>query len=181
MTKSLPKVITKKSKRRGRGFGSGRGGHTVGRGTKGQKSRSSLGILFEGVKVKKSLLRRLPLRRGKGKFKARAKPIIVKLSYLNLFPVGSKVDINSLADKGIVSREDAQKLGVKILGDGEIKKRLTIEVPISANASKKIEKAKGKVAKKEHKAPASRGQKPKRKIESSGSGKTKSKKTVKNN
>lgn len=152
MTTSLPKVITKKSKRRGRGFGSGRGGHTVGRGTKGQKSRSNLGILFEGVKVKKSLLRRLPLRRGKGKFKARAKPIIVKLSYLNLFPAGSKVDINSLADKGIVLREDAQKLGVKILGDGEIKKRLTIEVPISTNASKKIEKAKGKVVKKKAKA-----------------------------
>lgn len=60
----LPKVKTKSSKRLGRGYGSGKGGHTSSRGMKGQKSRRKMGILFEGVKMKKSLLRRLPLTRG---------------------------------------------------------------------------------------------------------------------
>lgn len=67
----LPKVITKSRKRVGRGIGSGKGGHTVGRGQKGQKSRGKIGILFEGVKMKKSFLKRLPLSRGKGKFHPR--------------------------------------------------------------------------------------------------------------
>lgn len=64
----LPKVITKKRKRVGRGMGSGKGSHTSGRGQKGQKARGSVSILFEGMKMKKSLLKRLPLMRGKGKF-----------------------------------------------------------------------------------------------------------------
>jgi ribosomal protein L15 len=64
----LPKVVTKSKKRIGRGRGTGKGGHTVGRGQKGQSSRGKIGILFEGVKMKKSLLKRLPLARGKGKF-----------------------------------------------------------------------------------------------------------------
>lgn len=156
MTTKLPKVNTRKSKRRGRGFGSGRGGHTVGRGMKGQKSRGDLNILFEGVKVKKSQLKRLPLRRGKGRFKAKTKPIIVKLSLLNLFPAGAKVSLDSLVNKGIVRKDDAYKLGVKILGDGDIKKRLTVEVSTSKSAARKIEKAKGKVvsAKEEKKSKA---------------------------
>lgn len=145
MTKKLPKTLTKKKKRVGRGYGSGKGGHTVGRGQKGQKSRKKIGVLFEGVKVKKSFIKRLPLRRGKGKFKARAKPIIIKLSYLNLVRSGAKVNINTLVEFGIVKKEDAEKYGVKILGDGEVKKKLTIEVPISNSAAKKIEKAGGKI------------------------------------
>jgi large subunit ribosomal protein L15 len=64
----LPKVVQKSKKRVGRGIGSGKGGHTSGRGQKGQKSRGKIGILFEGMKMKKSLLKRLPKMRGKGKF-----------------------------------------------------------------------------------------------------------------
>ena len=62
---NLPKTISKRKKRLGRGYGSGKGGHTVGRGQKGQKTRGKIGVLFEGIKVKKSLLKKLPLRRGK--------------------------------------------------------------------------------------------------------------------
>src|SRR3990170_1580964 len=91
MKEKLKKVVTGRRKRLGRGYGSGKGGHTVGRGQKGQKSRRAMGILFEGVKMKKSFVKRLPLRRGKGRFKAKNKPIIVKLGYLNLIPNGSKV------------------------------------------------------------------------------------------
>jgi len=61
-------------KRLGRGYGSGKGGHTSGRGQKGQKSRTNLHILFEGLKVKKSTIKKFPLLRGKGKFLAKPKP-----------------------------------------------------------------------------------------------------------
>lgn len=65
---NLPKVVQRSKKRLGRGYGSGKGGHTSSRGQKGQGSRGKIGILFEGVKMKKSFLKRLPLARGKGKF-----------------------------------------------------------------------------------------------------------------
>ena len=51
----LPKIVKRKKKRVGRGYGSGKGGHTAGRGQKGQKSRTNIGILFEGLKVRKSI------------------------------------------------------------------------------------------------------------------------------
>ncbi len=141
----LPKIVAKRSKRLGRGIGSGRGGHTVGRGQKGQKSRGKINILFEGVKVKKSLIKKLPLARGKNKNKPRPKPIIIKLAYLNLLPTGSRVNLELLIKEGIVKAEDAKKFGIKILGDGEVGKKLIIEVPISKSAARKIEKAGGKI------------------------------------
>ena len=143
----LPKTNTKKKKRVGRGYGSGKGGHTVGRGTKGQKSRSKIGILFEGVKMKKSLIKRLPLRRGKGKFKAKKKPLVIKLSYLNILPAKTKVDLEALVKNGIVKEDDAKRYGVKILGGGKLEKKLSVAVPISKPAAKQVEKVGGKVIK----------------------------------
>ena len=67
----LPKVVAKSKKRVGRGMGSGKGSHTSSRGQKGQKSRGTIGVLFEGMKMRKSYLKRLPLMRGKGKFHAK--------------------------------------------------------------------------------------------------------------
>lgn len=142
---TLPKVKERKAKRIGRGRGSGKGGHTVGRGQKGQKARGSIGILFEGVKVKKSLIKKLPLQRGKGKNKGKVKPIVVKLAYLNLLPAGSRINLETLVKQGIVKRQDAEESGLKILGDGEIAKKFTVEIPISKSAAKKIEAAGGKV------------------------------------
>jgi len=141
----LPKTTSKKKKRVGRGYGSGKGGHTTTRGMKGQKSRSKVGLLFEGTKMRKSLIRRLPMLRGKGKFKShKKKPIIVNVKYLNLLKSGSKVNINNLIKNNIVGKE-AKEVGVKILGDGELKKKLTVELPVSKGAKKKIEKAGGKI------------------------------------
>lgn len=71
MNTRLPKVVAKSKKRVGRGMGSGKGSHTSGRGQKGQKSRGTIGVLFEGMKMRKSYLKRLPLMRGKGKFHAK--------------------------------------------------------------------------------------------------------------
>lgn len=70
---NLPKTKARAGKRVGRGYGSGKGGHTVGRGQKGQKTRGKIHPLFEGQKNKKSLVQRLPLLRGKGKLKAKKK------------------------------------------------------------------------------------------------------------
>ena len=146
MTK-FPKIVTSRKKRVGRGYGSGQGGHTVGRGQKGQKSRRKIGVLFEGVKMKKSFIKRLPLGRGKGKFKPKNKPIIVKIDYLNLLTSGATVSLNSLIDGGIVDKNVAYKFGVKILGGGVLNKKLKVELPISKSAAKQVEKAGGEVLK----------------------------------
>lgn len=143
----LPKVVGKKAKRVGRGYGSGKGGHTTGRGQKGQKARSGVAVLFEGMKVKKSLIKRLPFRRGKDKFKAQAKPVIIKLAALELLPSGSKVNMDLLIKEGIVDAADAKSFGVKILGDGKISKKFNVEVPISKHAAKAVEQAGGKIVK----------------------------------
>ena len=144
----LPKIVTKKKKIIGRGPGSGKGGHTVGRGHKGQKAREKIPLTFTGTKIKKSLLKRLPLQRGKGKLKSlKPKPIIVNLKYLSLFKEGETVSLDSLIKKGIVDEKEAKKFGVKILGDGEIKIPLKVALTCSKKATEKIEKAGGKIVK----------------------------------
>jgi len=142
----LPKTTTRKKKRLGRGYGSGKGGHTVGRGAKGLKARGKVPLTFDGTKIKKSFLKRLPLQRGKGKFKSlKPGPMVVNLKYLNLLPKGSEVNLKTLVKHGIVDAKEAKKYGVKILGDGELKVKLKVKLPCSKGAMKKIEKAGGKV------------------------------------
>lgn len=156
MAVKLPKVKTRAGKRVGRGYGSGKGGHTSGRGQKGQKSRRNINVLFEGIKMKKSFIKKLPLKRGKGKFKPSDKPIIVNLKVLSLLPAGTKVNLDSLVKAQIVDKKDAYQVGVKILGDGEIKKKLTIELPISKSAAKKIKKAGGNITEEKKKTIAAK-------------------------
>ena len=141
----LPKITTRSKKRLGRGYGSGKGGHTVGRGAKGAKARGKTALAFSGTKMRKSLLRRLPLKRGKDKFKPKPKPISVNLKYLNLFSKNEKVDLQALIKRGIILEKEAKKSGVKILGDGQLKVALKVELPCSKSVQKKIEKAGGKV------------------------------------
>lgn len=145
MTQDLTKITKRSKKRLGRGYGSGKGGHTSGRGQKGQKSRGKVGILFEGVKVKKSLLKKLPFQRGKGKHLANKKPLVINLSVIDMLSSGKTVDIDMLVKNGIVDKSDAEKYGVKILGDGKLTKKFTISLPISKSAAKKVEKAGGKI------------------------------------
>jgi len=141
----LTKIVSKSKKRLGRGYGSGKGGHTSGRGQKGQKTRGKMGVTFEGMKMKKSFIKRLPFKRGKGKFKAKTGPIIVNLGVLDLLPSGTVVNVNELIKHGLVDKKDALFYGVKILGSGQLSKKLTIELPISHSASTKVKKAGGKV------------------------------------
>lgn len=145
MTQDLTTITKRSKKRLGRGYGSGKGGHTSGRGQKGQKSRGKVGILFEGVKVKKSLLKKLPFQRGKGKHLANKKPLVINLSVIDMLPSGKTVDVDMLVKNGIVDKLDAEKYGVKILGDGKLTKKFTISLPISKSAAKKVEKAGGKI------------------------------------
>ncbi len=117
----------------------------MGRGQKGQKSRHEPFFLFEGKKTQKSLLRRIPLLRGKDKFKSRQeKAIVINLEQLNNFLPHEKVSLETLVKKGLIKEDEALR-GVKILGRGEIKKPLEVVLPCSGGAREKIEKAGGKV------------------------------------
>lgn len=139
----LPKITEKKKKRLGQGHGSGKG-KTAGRGTKGQSSRGTLTATFSGSEL--SNLKRLPLIRGKYRNKKHKKrPIPVNVKYLNILPPHAVVDIGMLISHNLVTADDAKKSGVKILGDGDINIALTVKLPCSKNARKKIEKAGGKI------------------------------------
>lgn len=138
----LPKVVKENRKKRvGRGVGSGKGSHTAGRGQKGQKSMGDIHILFEGLKMKKSFLKRLPLMRGKGKFHAKGKPEVVNLSQLESLPTGSKITVELLIKNKLVDPKLAKANGVKILGGGKTTKKFVFEVPTSKSVAKVGEKA----------------------------------------
>lgn len=144
---NLMKTTDRSKKRIGRGGGSGKGGHLVGRGKSGQKARGKIGLIFQGSKMRKTLVKRLPLLRGKGKFKSfKPGPVIINLKYLNFFKENEIVNFDSLVKKGLVQEED-RNFGVKILGEGEINLPLIIQTLISKGAQRKIEKAGGKVEK----------------------------------
>ena len=132
------------SKRLGRGYGSGKGGHTSGRGQKGQKSRGKMPLYFEGTKMRKSLIRRLPMLRGKLKFKSlkAGRPVIFNLKDFNRLPAGTVVDIETLFKLGFIADKTTP---VKILGEGELTKKLTIKLPMSKSAAAKVGKAEKKV------------------------------------
>ena len=140
---SLLKTTTKSKRIVGRGHGSGRA-KTAGRGTKGQKARRTIPLHFEGGAL--PLIKRLPFRRGKGRnFSPSIKPLIINLDVLELLPANSIVTLELLVKALLVDLEDAKVLGVKILGNGELTKNLTVKLPTSKNAQQKIEKAGGKV------------------------------------
>lgn len=141
---SLTKITKTKQKRLGQGHGSGRG-KTAGRGTKGQNAKGNRPLSFEGGAL--TIIKRLPFLRGKGKNKSfKNNPIAVNVRSLNLFKKGSIVDVKSLIESQIVNPDYAKKYGVKILGDGDLNISLTVKLPVSKGALKKIEKAGGTVA-----------------------------------
>lgn len=129
--KRLPKVIQKSKKRVGRGMGSGKGSHTSGRGQKGQKSRGTIGVLFEGMKMRKSFLKRLPLMRGKGKFHAKAQPEIVNYQRLEKLAEGTEITLEGLIKLGVVNAKLAKVNGVKVLSVGKNPKKFKFLVPTS--------------------------------------------------
>jgi large subunit ribosomal protein L15 len=136
-----PAPGAKKSRKRiGRGPGSGNG-KTAGKGHKGQKSRSgySRRYGFEGGQM--PLVRRLPKRGFFNIFKVEFQ--VVNLRDLNrVFADGETVSVETLVEKGLVR---GGKRPVKVLGDGELTKKLTVQVQkFSASARAGIEKAGGR-------------------------------------
>ncbi|MBQ2565204.1 MAG: 50S ribosomal protein L15 [Firmicutes bacterium] len=127
------------AKRKGRGHATGNG-KTAGRGHKGQKARSGGGtrIGFEGGQM--PLARRIPKRGFNNIF---AKPLeAINVSALDKFEDGAVVDAQALLDAGILSK---CRYGVKILGRGEVTKKLTVKASaFSESAKEKIEAAGGK-------------------------------------
>ena len=142
----LPKSTTRSKKRVGRGYGSGKGGHTAGRGAKGAKARGKIPLTFTGTKYKKSFLKRLPLVRGKGKFKSlKPGPVAINLNYLNLLPDKAEVTTSLLVKKKIVKEKDALRYGVKILVTCQVNNSLKVFVPCSLLSENAISKAGGSV------------------------------------
>ncbi len=129
----------KAAKRKGRGAGSGNG-KTAGYGHKGQKARSGVKKAgFEGGQM--PLQRRLPKRGFNNVFATVY--TTVKISDLEKFEAGSVVDANALLEKGMIKKTND---GVKVLGNGELTKALTVKLnAYTASAKEKIEKAGGKV------------------------------------
>ena len=125
--------------RRGRGHGSGNG-KTAGRGQKGQKSRSGgkVRVGFEGGQM--PLYRRLPKRGFKNR---NSKEIVgINVSALEVFDNDAVVSVETLIEAGIVKHA---RDGVKILGNGELTKKLTVQAnAFSAKAAEKIEALGGK-------------------------------------
>lgn len=135
-----PAEGSKKSSRRiGRGHGSG-WGKTAGKGHKGQNARSGGGVRpgFEGGQM--PLQRRIP-KRGFNNIFAK-KVISINVSDLEKFGEGSVIDINELINMGLVKRSFDK---IKILGNGELTKSLTVKAHMfSKSAVEKIQAAGGK-------------------------------------
>ncbi len=119
--------------RRGRGHGSGNG-KTAGKGHKGQKARSGAPrIGFEGGQM--PLYRRLPKRGFKNR--NRKEIVSINISALEVFENDNTVDVQALMEKGIVKNPGD---GVKILGNGELTKKLNVKADaFSASATEKIQ------------------------------------------
>ena len=120
----------------GRGIG-GKGGKTAGRGTKGQHARNTVKPGFEGGQTK--LSRRIP--KGKGFTNPfRIEYHVVNLTTLDAFEAGDEVSVETLRARGLVAKRGF----VKVLGRGEISKKLTVHAHgFSATAREKIEAAGG--------------------------------------
>jgi large subunit ribosomal protein L15 len=136
----------KSERRLGRGHGSGRG-KTAGRGTKGQKARTGGKIhrAFNGGQTR--LSKRLPFMRGLGNSNTpfRHDYAVVNVSDLEVFEAGTLVTPEHLAEQGFMTKAESKKL-VKILGDGEVSRALSVRAhKFSASARAKIEAAGGSI------------------------------------
>ena len=126
--------------RKGRGAGSGNG-KTAGKGHKGQNARSGGGVRpgFEGGQL--PLYRKLP-KRGFNNYRFTKNYAEVNVSLLNKFNDGDVVDCAALLAAGIIKNTFD---GLKVLGDGELTKKLTVKAAVfSASAKEKIEAVGGK-------------------------------------
>lgn len=136
---NLTKITQKPARRCGRGIGSGLGGHTSGRGAKGDNARGKTALSFAGTKHKKSWIKRLPFMRGKHRLLNRKNIITITLNQIEKwFKVNDVVDAVTLAKKSKTSLKNINA-NFKILATGNITKALKFKgVLVSEEAKKKI-------------------------------------------
>lgn len=138
----MPKTTTRSKKRLGRGYGSGKGGHTSSRGQKGQKSRSSVPIWFTGTSW--VWFKRLPMLRGKSKFKPVGKEtLVIKSDQLNQFRAGETVNLDSLVKKSIITEKQSKRYDIKVLVAGKLEKKIKLDLPASKELVKQLKKIGG--------------------------------------
>lgn len=133
---SISKITTGSKKRLGRGYGSGKGGHTSSRGQKGQKSRvgSKVPLWFEGGSL--PLSKRIPMWRGKGRFKSLISCAELTLDDLNKIEL-TDITIDSLKLNRIIDRRFKK---VKVINKGKLNKKVNLKgIAVSASAKKEIE------------------------------------------
>jgi large subunit ribosomal protein L15 len=138
----LKKTSSKSSKRLGRGYGSGKGGHTVGRGQKGQKSRvgSKIPLWFEGGSL--PLTKRLPMWRGKGRFKTLRLTAELTFDDLNTMDL-EEISLDSLKLNKLI---DSRFKQAKIIKKGKLNRKINVKgIAVSQAAKKEIESLGGKV------------------------------------
>ena len=147
---SAPQGANRKPKRVGRGSSSGLG-TTAGKGNKGQQSRSG-GKTYVGFEGGQMPLYRRIARKGFSNYPFKKEYVCINVELLETkFNDGETVNKDSLIEKGFISSKSNSM--VKVLGNGEITKKLTVEVDkVSASAKEKIEKAGGSVKTAESKA-----------------------------
>lgn len=140
----LPKTTKPAKKRQGQGYGTGKGGHTSGRGQKGERSRTNISLWFEGGQLPQ--IRRFPFIRGKSRFGSLVpKPVELNVGMLNSLPQNSKVTPKLLIEMGMIKNKDITYRPIKVLGRGKMSTALIVALPTSKRAQEKIEKAGGKV------------------------------------
>lgn len=130
---SLPRLVTRRQKRLGHGYGSGKGGHTSSRGQKGQKSRNSVRLSFSGSSW--VWFKRLPFMRGKSRFNSFATPVLLTLNDLETQKAGTTITHETF--------QLAPTQKVKIVGNGKLTKSLIVALPATKSAVAAIVAAKG--------------------------------------
>lgn len=146
MLNTLPKIKLHDGKRVGRGYASGKGSHTTGRGTKGHKSRSGYSNPrpgFEGGSM--PLSRRLPKLKGFSRrfFRTEKTNATVTTSALNFFDNDSVVDIKALKEKNIIANSVSS---VKVVLKGDLQKKLQFKnIAFSKSAKEAVEKGGSKI------------------------------------
>jgi len=138
----LTKITSRQEKRRGRGYGSGKGGHTTGRGQKGQTSRegTKVSLWFEGGAL--PLSKKMPMWRGKGRLKVLHPTAELTFDDLNKLTL-TKITLDSLKLEKVIDKRFKK---VKIIKKGQLNRKIKVTgLSVSAAARKEIEQLGGQV------------------------------------
>jgi large subunit ribosomal protein L15 len=142
LLKALNKIVENPSKRLGRGPGSGKGKHTVGRGNKGQRARKSgtPPLWFEGGQL--PLVKRVPMQRGKGRFNVLFPTAAVSLAEVEKMSADI-ITLDALKLEGVIDKRFRK---AKIITNGSLTRKVTVRgIAVSKTASTIIERAGGTI------------------------------------